>query len=157
MRSLIGQYHNLVLAPNTARVRAGRICRPSRTQCCFPDKARGKVIDLVWVMSGGKFNMMRRSLALAGPPKSAENWWGCAYLKKCAYSSGVWSVWRSATEYEGGQQRITIVGTSASCACETLAKVAYAVRTIVHDQHTDHGIGPVQALYRLVPLVPYTV
>ena len=69
MRSLIGQYHNLVLAPNTARVRAWR---NRRTQCCLPDKARGKVCDLVWVTSRRKFNMWRWSLALAGPPKSAE-------------------------------------------------------------------------------------
>ena len=39
-----------------------------RSQCY---KARGKVCDLVWVTSGGKFNM-RQSLALAGPPKSAK-------------------------------------------------------------------------------------
>ena len=36
-------------------------------------KARGKVCDLLWVTSGGKFNMRRRCLALAGPPKSAKN------------------------------------------------------------------------------------
>ena len=27
---------------------------------------------MVWVTSGGKFNMRRQSLALAGPPKSAK-------------------------------------------------------------------------------------
>ena len=44
-----------------------------RTQCFFPDKARGKVCDLVWVTTGGKFTMRRRFLVLAGPPKSAKN------------------------------------------------------------------------------------
>ena len=52
-----------------------------RTQCCFPDKARGKVCDLVWVTSGGKFNMRRRSLALAGHPKSAKNRGGGALIQ----------------------------------------------------------------------------
>ena len=35
--------------------------------------ARGKVCDLVLVTSGGRFNIRRRSLALAGPPISAIN------------------------------------------------------------------------------------
>ena len=44
---------------------------PNKCQSwCY--KARGKVCDLVWVTSGGKFNMRRRSLVLAGPPKSAK-------------------------------------------------------------------------------------
>ena len=46
------------------------------------------------------------------------------------------SVRKSATAYEGRQQRIAIVRTSASCVCKTLAKVEYAVRTIVHDSYT---------------------
>ena len=45
----------------------------SRTQCWFPDKARGKVYDLVSVTSGGRFNIRRQSLVLAGPPISAKN------------------------------------------------------------------------------------
>ena len=52
-------FARLSAAPNEGRLR------------CY--KARGKVCDLVWVTSGWKFNMRRRSLALAGPPKSAKN------------------------------------------------------------------------------------
>ena len=37
------------------------------------NKARGKVCDSVWVTSGVKFNMRRRSVVLAGPRKSAKN------------------------------------------------------------------------------------
>ena len=40
----------------------------------------------VLVTSGGRFNIRRRSLALAGPPISAKNrGGGCAYLGPCAY------------------------------------------------------------------------
>ena len=52
----------------------------SYNRSMLPDKARGKVCDLVWVTSGGKF-MRGRSLSLAGPPKSAKNGGGVRLFK----------------------------------------------------------------------------
>ena len=46
--------------------------------------ARGKICDLVWVTSGGKFNMRRQSLALAGPLKTAKNRGGGALIQYSA-------------------------------------------------------------------------
>ena len=47
----------------------------------FADTARGKVC--VVVTSGGRFNVRRQSLALAGPPISAQIRWGCTYSGLC--------------------------------------------------------------------------
>ena len=58
-------------------VRAQRDCWNGGIQRWFADTTRGKVCVLV--TSGGRFNIRRRSLALAGPPISAY-----ALIRDCA-------------------------------------------------------------------------
>ena len=70
-------------------MRARSDCGNGGFQLWFADTARGKVCDLVLVTSGGRFNIRRRSVALAGPqfPQKIGGGGECAYSGSCAYIS----------------------------------------------------------------------